>query len=54
MQDQFFVVKTTGEKLTGPMADQRFAQELANDLNRANRDDGDPTRYCVAALYALD
>jgi hypothetical protein len=51
MQDQFFVVKTTGERLTGPLADQRFAQELANDLNRANRDNGDAARYCVAALY---
>lgn len=53
MQDQFFVVKTTGEKLTGPLADQRFAQELANDLNRANRANGDAARYCVAALYQL-
>ena len=51
MRDQFFVVKTTGEKLTGPFAKQRFAQELANDLNRANRANGDAARYCVVARY---
>ena len=54
MQDQFFVVKTSGEKLTGPIADERFAHALADDLNRANRENGVKTRYYVAGLYALD
>lgn len=51
MTTKFFVVRTTGERLTGPLAEQRFAQELANDLNRANRANGNAARYCVAALY---
>lgn len=51
MSNEFFVVSAAGSVFAGPFPDDRYAWELANDLNRANRADGIKIHYFVAGYW---
>jgi|TARA_B100000524_G_scaffold283605_1_gene159308 hypothetical protein len=51
MSGEFFVVSAAGSVFAGPLPDDRYAWELANDLNRASQADGMQTHYFVAGYW---